>query len=154
MNEQLDELYRDIIMDHYRNPRGKRKLDKVDIKNEGKNPVCGDEIEMQVELEDDKVKDIHVGCMGCAISVSSGSILAEMVKGKSLSEVKKIAETVRALLRGERVPDDIDVGDLEVLEGIKQFPVRVKCALLSWTTLVDALESYEKGKEVEFSTTE
>lgn len=149
MSEMIDELYRDVIMDHYRNPRGRKKLDKPDLHNEGKNPSCGDEIEMDLKISDGRIEDVHVGCVGCAISVSSGSMLSEVIKGRSIDEVKKIAEAVKKMLTGEPVPEDIglDIGDLEALEGVKNFPVRIKCALLSWTTLIDSLESYSESRE-------
>ncbi|SYZ72188.1 NifU-like protein [Candidatus Zixiibacteriota bacterium] len=154
MSDHLDDLYRDILMEHYRFPRGRHHLEHEDIHNEGQNPTCGDEIELALELEGDKVKDVYVSCMGCAVSVASGSMLAEVTKGKSLEEVKKIAETIKAMLTGGAVPKDADLGDLEALSGVKKFPVRVKCALLSWTTLVNALEAREKGKQAAPSTTE
>lgn len=155
MNDALDSLYREVVLDHYKNPRGKKKLAHVDIKNEGKNPMCGDEIEVEVELDGDRVKDLSVSCAGCAISVASGSMLYEVIKGKSLDEVKKIARIVKAMLKGEEYSTDgIDLGDLDVLEGVRKFPVRIKCALLSWTTLVDALEGMENGKKASVSTTE
>ena len=154
MAEPLDDLYRDIVMDHYRNPRGKRKLPEADFRNEGKNPMCGDEIEMQVKLNGDRIEDVHIGCVGCAISVSSASMLAEVIKGKSVGEVREIARRGKAVLRGEPGPGGIDIVDLEVLEGIKKFPVRVKCALLSWTTLMDGLDSFELTEKPTVSTTE
>jgi nitrogen fixation NifU-like protein len=154
MSGKLDDMYRDIIMEHYRFPRGSKDIHHADLVNEGKNPACGDEIEIKVEMKDDKVENVLVHCAGCAISVASGSMLAEIVKGKSLSEIKKIAAVVRALLKGEEVETDMELGDLEALKGVKQFPVRIKCALLSWTTLVDAIEAREHGKNIEKSTTE
>ncbi len=154
MSGKLDDMYRDIIMEHYRFPRGSKKIQHVDLVNEGKNPACGDEIEIKVEMKDNKVENVMVHCAGCAISVASGSMLAEIVKGKSLSEVKKIAGIVRALLKGEEIDENIDLGDLEALKGVKQFPVRIKCALLSWTTLVDAIDAREHGENIKESTTE
>ncbi|PJA27794.1 MAG: SUF system NifU family Fe-S cluster assembly protein [candidate division Zixibacteria bacterium CG_4_9_14_3_um_filter_46_8] len=154
MSEALDALYRDILMDHYRNPRGKRKLLNPEIHNHGENPLCGDELEMEIKIDGDRVADIYVSCAGCAVSVSSGSMLAEIIKGKSLAEVKRIARAVKAMLTGGEVIDEIELGDLEVLEGVKKFPVRVKCALLSWATLVNSLESYEHGLETKVSSTE
>lgn len=154
MSEKLGDLYRDILMEHYRFPRGKKNLPMADIKNEGQNPVCGDEIEIKVKLNGEKVSDVAVNCVGCAISVASGSILAEMIEGKTIAEVKEIARIVRAMLKGEKYESDIDLGDLEALEGVKKFPVRVKCALLSWTTLVDAIEAREKGEILKVSSTE
>jgi len=152
--EPLDELYRDIIMDHYRYPRGRKKLEDADVRNEGQNPVCGDEIELSLKLNDDRVDDVSVDCMGCAISVASGSMLADAIKGKSLPEVKRIAAAVKAILKGEPLPEDVEMGDLEALSGVKNFPVRIKCALLSWTTLVDGIEALEKGVEAIVTSTE
>lgn len=157
MAEQLDEMYRDIIMEHYRFPRGHEKILNPDIKNEGHNPVCGDDIEIKLKMEKDKIETVSVDCAGCAISTASGSMLAEICEGKTLDEVKKIAEIVKALLKGEEFDKNIDIGDIEALQGVKKFPVRVKCALLSWTTLVDAIdakEAKETGKQLTVSTTE
>jgi nitrogen fixation NifU-like protein len=155
MNNALDTMYREVILDHYKNPRGKKKLDHADVKNEGKNPACGDEIEVEVEFDGDTVKNLSVSCAGCAISVASGSMLYEVIKGKSLDEVRKIARVVKAMLKGEEYDaDGIDLGDLDVLEGVRQFPVRIKCALLSWVTLVDAIERVAMNKPTQISTTE
>ena len=154
MTEHLDDLYRDILMEHYRFPRGKKRLEHPDITHEGQNPTGGDEIEISLELEGDQVKDISVSCVGCAISVASGSMLAEIIKGKSLPEVKRIATIIKAMLKGEEIPEHLDLGDLEALQGVKKFPVRIKCALLSWTTLVDAIEATEKKQEAKVSSTE
>jgi nitrogen fixation protein NifU and related proteins len=154
MTEPLDDLYRDIIMDHYRYPRGKKELADPDIKNEGQNPVCGDQIEVALKISGDRIEDISVDCMGCAISVASGSMLADIIQGKTLAEVKAIAGAIKSILKGDEPPVGIELGDLEALSGVKKFPVRVKCALLSWTTLVDAIETMEHGKRLEVSTTE
>lgn len=145
MNDQLDDLYRDIILDHYRSPRGRQPLDKSDIFSEGQNPSCGDEISLEVKVEGDTVKDVHVNCQGCAISVASGSMLAEYVKGKSIDEVRKMSEMVKKLLKGEdtKIPEEAD--DLDALKGVRQFPVRIKCALLAWITLIDGLKNYQNG---------
>jgi nitrogen fixation NifU-like protein len=151
MTPSLDDMYREIILDHYRSPRGKKPVDEADIHSEGQNPSCGDEIKVDVDMEDGVLKNVHVNCRGCAISVASGSMLAETVKGKSFAEVEKIAETVRSMLRGEieEVPDEL--GDIDALKGVKQFPVRIKCALLAWATLVDGLKKYAEGKGKEES---
>ncbi|HOP08051.1 MAG TPA: SUF system NifU family Fe-S cluster assembly protein [candidate division Zixibacteria bacterium] len=145
MSEQLDDMYREIILDHYRAPRGKDPLQKVDIASDGHNPSCGDELEMQVEVEGDILKNIHVGCKGCAISVASGSMLAEIVKGKTIEEAKRIAELVKKLLKGEEVEIPDDLGDIDALKGVRQFPVRIKCALLAWVTLIQGLDNWESG---------
>jgi len=145
MNENLDDMYREIILDHYRSPRGRKPVDKVDIKSDGHNPACGDEIQMTVEVDHDRVKDIHVDCKGCAISTASGSMLAEFIKGRSIDEVKKFAQVVRQMLKGEidEIPEEL--GDIDSLKGVKQFPVRIKCALLAWMTLLEGVKNYESG---------
>jgi len=156
----LQELYRDIILEHYHYPRGHKHVDAPDIHNEGKNPVCGDEIELEVKLNGDVVEQVGVHCVGCAISVASGSMLSEIVEGKSIGEVKRIAQVVKAMLTGGDLPEGVDpadLGDLEVLQGVRNFPVRIKCALLAWTTLVEGLENYESGNgaaQVETAATE
>jgi nitrogen fixation NifU-like protein len=154
MSENINDLYRDIIMDHYKYPRGRKRIDKADVKNEGKNPVCGDEIELSLKVDNGSISDLGVECAGCAISVASGSMLADSLKGKSLAEVRKIAQIVKEVLKGDKPEEEIDLGDLEALEGVKNFPVRVKCALLAWTTLIDGLESWESKKPKIVSTTE
>ena len=156
MSENLNSLYRDIIMDHYRYPRGKKHLEQASIKGEGKNPTCGDEIEMELKIDHDKVEDLSIICKGCAISVASGSILSEIIKGKSLDEVKKIAGIVKSMLKGgqDDGSDGMSLGDLEALKGVKDFPVRIKCALLSWSTLMDSLKSWEDRGNIKISSTE
>jgi len=154
VSENLDNLYRDIIMDHYKYPRGRKRLEKADVTSEGKNPVCGDEIEVKLKLDGDRIDDISIECLGCAISVASGSMLADTIKGKSLEEARKIAAAIKAVLKGEKPDGDFDLGDLEALEGVKNFPVRIKCALLSWTTLMEGLENWENGKKRDVATTE
>ena len=146
MSNSLDELYREIILDHYRAPRGKKPVEKIDIASDGSNPSCGDEIAVQVTMDDGTVKDVHVDCKGCAISVASGSMLAEYTKGKSLDEVKQIADAVKKMLKGEgdEIPPELE--DLDALKGVRKFPVRIKCALLAWMTLVEGLKNYEDGK--------
>lgn len=144
MSDVLDEMYRDIILDHYRSPRGRKPIDTPDITSNGHNPSCGDDVELKVAMDNGTVKDIHVDCKGCAISVASGSMLAEYVKGKSFEEVKKMAEIVKHMLKGEDADIPEDFGDLDALKGVRRFPVRIKCALLAWMTLIEGLRNYEK----------
>lgn len=146
MSQPLDDMYREIILDHYRAPRGKKPLEHSDFASDGMNPSCGDEISMEVEMDNGVLKDVHVNCRGCAISVASGSMLAETVKGKSFDEVEKLAATVRKVLKGETAEIPEEFGDLDALKGVRQFPVRVKCALLAWVTLVEGLRKYRDGK--------
>jgi len=154
MSEKLDSLYRDILMEHYKFPRGNKDIPEPDLENEGHNPSCGDDILMKFKLNGDKVGDVSIDCLGCAISVASGSMLAEIVKGKTVEEVLKIGRAVKSMLKGEKISEDFELGDLEALQGVNKFPVRIKCALLSWTTMLDAFEAQQKGGQLTASTTE
>ena len=146
MSSSLDDMYREVILDHYRAPRGSKPLKTIDASAGGHNPSCGDEISVDMEIKDGILKDVHVNCQGCAISVASGSILAEAVKGKSFEEVLKIGDAVKKLIKGETddIPEEHE--DLEALKGVRQFPVRVKCALLAWVTLLEGIKNFEEGK--------
>jgi len=137
----LDEMYRDVVLDHYRSPRGKKKLAHCDRQNEGLNPVCGDEISLCLALDGDHIRDVAADCRGCSISVASASMMAELLPGKSLDETRRLIATFKGMMHGHPAPKDLDIGDLDALEGVQKFPVRVKCALLAWTTLEDALAS-------------
>ena len=136
---ELDALYRDTVLDHFRSPRGRKNLDRVDLSRLGHNPVCGDHLSLSLKFDGDRISDVAVETKGCAISVASGSMLAEMLGGMTKEEARKLAETFRAIMHGQPAPEDVDLGDLDSLEGVKNFPVRVKCALLAWMTLLDAL---------------
>jgi nitrogen fixation NifU-like protein len=146
MSSALDDMYREVIMDHYKAPRGKKPIRKHDISSGGHNPACGDEITVEAEVEGGVLTDIHVDCHGCAISVASGSMLAEIVKGRSFEEIEKIADVVKKMLKGEIEGLPEEYGDIDALKGVRQFPVRVKCALLSWVTLVEGIRRYAEGK--------
>ncbi len=145
MSEPLDDMYREIILDHFRAPRGKKPLEHSDFASDGMNPSCGDEISMQVEMDHGVLKDVHVNCRGCAISVASGSMLAESVKGRSFEEVEQLAQAVKKMLKGDVAEIPKELADLDALRGVRQFPVRVKCALLAWVTLVEGLRKYRDG---------
>jgi len=149
MENTLNDLYRDIILEHYRYPRGRKPVENPNIENEGQNPLCGDSIKMQVRVKNDKIEDIGIDCSGCAICAASSSMLAEVIKGKSLKEVRRLTETVKGLLKGDDKANanGLELGDLEALEGVRKFPVRIKCALLSWTTLADGIETWKKGRQ-------
>ena len=137
---ELDALYRDIVLDHFRSPRGRKPMADADIENRGLNPVCGDDVKVSLKIRDGRVADIAVNGRGCAISVASGSMLAELLVGKTLEEIEELDAAFRGLLHGQPLPPGMDVGDLAALEGVRHLPVRVKCALLAWTTLHDALK--------------
>ena len=140
----FDALYRDLILDHYKAPHGRKPLDREDVVTEGMNPVCGDEVDVALQADEDGlVVGVRVVGRGCAISVSSGSILHDLIEGKTMAEARQHIAAVKAKLQGGRAPEGLDLGDFEALEGVKQFPVRVKCALLPWTTLDQALTELE-----------
>ena len=137
---QLDELYKEIILDHYREPKGRVPLEHVDYQAEGMNPLCGDEIKLALELKDGKINKVHAEAHGCSISVASSSMLADILKGKTLEEAKDLSSHLKSIMQNKSNGKNIDIGDLESLEGVKQFPVRIKCALLPWTTFEEALK--------------
>jgi nitrogen fixation NifU-like protein len=149
-------LYRETVMDHYRAPRGKKSIDRIDLTREGHNPVCGDRVTLSLKMTDDGIEDIAVDCRGCAISVASASMLAELLPGKSTAEIERLAEAFRGMMHGKPAPTDLDLGDLEALQGVHKFPVRVKCALLAWITALEALRertnNSEAGKPVPTTT--
>lgn len=156
MENTLNDLYRDILLDHYKYPRGNRSVESPDIENEGQNPLCGDSLKIQARIKDGKVEDIGIKCTGCAICSASSSMLAEIIIGKSITTVRELTNFVKRLIKGDEKhgSNEFELGDLEALEGVRKFPVRIKCALLSWTTLSDGLDAWEKGEEIKVSSTE
>ncbi|MGC8915967.1 MAG: Fe-S cluster assembly sulfur transfer protein SufU [Thermoanaerobaculum sp.] len=151
---QLDELYREVVMDHYRRPRGREPLPKVDVTAKGFNPVCGDEVDVALDVAGETIRGAQVMTRGCAICTASASMMAELLPGKTLSAAEEDAELFRQVMRGTPFPPDRELGDLEALEGVKHFPVRVKCALLPWMTLKDAIAAFRRGETGAQTTTE
>ena len=142
--DELNELYEAIILDHYRNPRNTEPVESPDIDLEVNNPFCGDEFHIQLKVDGDTISQVGITGRGCAISQASASLLAELVDGKTSAEVRTSVDAFRRLLRGEEVSEEErDVlGDIEALSGVRKFPVRIKCALLSWVGLDDALAEH------------
>ena len=141
---ELDELYKEVILEHYRHPHGRIPLQRIDFKANGVNPLCGDEVILAVQVDtQNKIERVHIEGHGCSISVASGSILASLLEGKTLNEAKEISDYFKDIMRDKVKNNDLDIGDLEVLFGVKRFPVRIKCALLPWTTLEEALVGHE-----------
>jgi nitrogen fixation protein NifU and related proteins len=136
---QFDELYRELILDHYRSPRNKGDLRAPTHTGEGANPVCGDEIRLSLIVDDGMIEDIAFEGMGCSISQSSASMMTSQIKGRSTDEALRILGLFEAMMTKEAEPDR-DIGDLEALQGVAKFPVRVKCAMLSWKVLDDSLQ--------------
>jgi nitrogen fixation NifU-like protein len=146
----LEDLYREIILDHYRTPRNRGELESPPaIESRGHNPLCGDEITLYllVDGEGDEavVSDVKIGGQGCSISQSSASMMTQAVIGKSVGEARAMIRRFRSMMGVEGIEpqpgdDEIDLGDLEALQGVVKFPVRIKCAVLGWSTLADALD--------------
>ena len=135
---QFDDLYREIILDHYRRPRNRGELAEPTQRVEGVNPVCGDEIHLDLDIEDGTIRDVSFWGSGCSISQSSASMLTDRLKGCSIEEAERVMAKVRAMLMEGAAPD-AEIGDLEALEGVAKLPVRVKCALLSWNVLQEGI---------------
>ncbi len=131
---QLDELYRQVIMDHYQHPRNQGEVQGDAMTVDLKNPTCGDEIHLQLSLQGDVVNDVRFKGAGCSISMSSASMMTEAVKGKSLQDALLIMAEFKKMIRGEDYDEEL-LGDLEALSGISKFPARVKCATLAWNAL-------------------
>jgi len=162
----LEDLYREIILDHYRNPRNRGELPcPPAVAETGFNPLCGDEITLYVQFDGDRLSDIKLTGQGCSISQSSASMMSTAVKGRSLDEVRSVIRRFKAMMSiheqrldpsdeasseeleasgpselSQSAADDVPLGDLEALQGVVKFPVRIKCATLSWNTLAQALE--------------
>jgi nitrogen fixation NifU-like protein len=164
----LEDLYREIILDHYRNPRNRGELPVPPAKRvEGFNPLCGDEIVVYVDVDGDRVSDIRIAGQGCSISQSSASMMSAAVKGRTIDEVRDLTQAFKAMMSihehtiggdgadgdgadgdgadgdGDQpieAPDGVQLGDLEALRGVVKFPVRIKCATLSWNTLAQGLD--------------
>jgi nitrogen fixation NifU-like protein len=152
----LEDLYREIILDHYRSPRNRGELPSPPARRaEGFNPLCGDEVVVYVDIDGDTLNDIRISGQGCSISQSSASLMSGAVKGKSLPEVRDLIRTFKAMMSihearlGDGDGDDpvaLDpdsLGELAALQGVVKFPVRIKCATLSWNTLAQSLNEDE-----------
>ena len=157
----LDDLYREVILDHYRSPRNQGELETPPAtRTEGFNPLCGDEVIVYIDVDDDNlITDVAIGGQGCSISQASASMMSAAIKGKTAKEARQFISAFKGLMsihEGElggdgseaemgidadaSHGDDIDLGDLEALKGVVKFPVRIKCATLSWNTLAQALD--------------
>jgi nitrogen fixation protein NifU and related proteins len=139
----LDDLYREVILDHYSHPRNHGRLDPHDVAAEGANPLCGDELTVFVRVADGRIDDVRFIGHGCSISQSSASMMTEAVKGRSLEEARGLIEQFKAMMHG-REPSD-ELGDLAALQGVRKFPVRIKCATLPWVTLQQGLDERTAG---------
>ena len=143
--EDLDDLYREVILDHYKRPRNNQLLQNPSLKAEGYNPFCGDQVILTAEVGDsERIEEVGFTGQGCAISQASASMMTGLLKGKTLEEVGALSALFRGMMHGES-PDHEELGDLEALEGVKMYPIRIKCALLPWSTLEEAIEEYQRN---------
>ena len=138
----LDDLYREVILDHYTHPRNKGSLDGADIKVDGANPLCGDELSIYVKLAAGLISDVRFVGRGCSISQASASMMTEQIKGKTLPQARALVGRFKAMMHGEDVPEE-ELGDLMALQGVRKFPVRIKCATLAWVALDQGAEEFE-----------
>lgn len=138
----LDDLYRRVIMDHYKNPRNRGSFEDDALKIELNNPTCGDRITLQLKVEDGIVKDARYSGEGCSISMSSASMMTEAVKGQTIDHALELADRFSSLMKGEEA-DFGDYEDIEALSGVNKFPARIKCATLAWNALRKGIEVQE-----------
>ena len=147
MPESLDDLYRDVILDHYRRPRNQGLLPNPDLKSEGFNPFCGDQIILTMTLDDaGRIAEVGFEGEGCSISQASASMLSVHLQGRSLDEADALVRMFKGVMQGEELApeEEEQLGEVAALQGVREFPIRVKCALLAWTTLQDAIADYRK----------
>jgi len=143
--EQLDELYREVILDHFKNSSHAGEIADAQIKVEGNNPLCGDEMTFHLKTDNGRLQRVRFRGKGCAISQAAASMLAQQVEGKSIEETRRIIDTMKALMQGQEPDPSVDLGDLEALIGVRKFPVRIKCAALSWNVIEQGLKNYAPG---------
>lgn len=153
----LEDLYREIVLDHYRSPRNRGELPvPPSHRTEGFNPLCGDEIVVYVQVDDGTITDVKIGGQGCSISQSSASMMSAAIKGKTIEEARALTRAFKSMMSihetaleggdADAAPADASVklGDLEALRGVARVPVRIKCATLSWNTLAQGLDEAEQ----------
>ena len=138
----LDNLDRQVIMDHYKNPRNKGSLDEGNLTVDMNNPTCGDRIHLTLKVEDGIVTDVKFDGEGCSISMSSASMMTQAIKGKDVETAMKLSRIFSEMMQGKEVEidDDLDLGDIESLQGVAKFPARIKCATLAWKAMEKGLD--------------
>lgn len=145
-SDDLQQLYQEVILEHYGHPHNKETLDQADVGVEMYNPSCGDTIVLQLKFDEEgRIDKIAFNGEGCSISQSSVSMMTDLLKGKSVEEARRIEAAFRAMMRGESDIDETQLGDLVALQGVARFPVRIKCATLGWNALDRALTLAESG---------
>lgn len=143
----LDNLYRQVIMDHYKNPRNKGVLEEGSLTVNMNNPTCGDRIQLTMKVEDGKVADAKFEGEGCSISMSSASMMTQAVKGRPIEEALKLSTVFSDIMQGKDYEEeDLDLGDIEALQGVAKFPARIKCATLAWKAMEKGLKEEEDSQ--------
>ena len=144
----LNSLYQQLILEHYRSPRNKAELPDKTVEVHMRNPVCGDEIRLQLRIEDDRIADVKFLGQGCSISQAAVSMMTSLLKGRSVDEADTLAQRFTEMMHGdEEAAKDRSMGDLRALAGVSKFPVRIKCALLGFDALLEALKKTSEGVE-------
>lgn len=142
----LDELYREVILDHYKSPRNRGELPEPRIRIEAANPLCGDELTLDLAVRDGRVAEARFNGRGCSISQASASMMTEAIKGKSFGEAEHLVREFTRMMHGEEPEAPDELGDGSALQGVAKYPVRIKCALLAWNALKQGIdEAREKG---------
>ena len=144
-SNNLDQLYRRVIMDHYKTPRNKGTLENENVKIDMNNPTCGDRIHLTLQVEDGIVKDAKFDGEGCSISMASASMMTQAVKGQDIDTAMKLSGIFSDMMLGKDYDDSIDLGDIEALQGVSQFPARIKCATLAWKAMEKGVQSEDKS---------
>ena len=142
----LDDLYKEVILDHYKAPRNKRALPGAELSCTRNNPLCGDEITVYAHVNDGTIADVAFQGQGCSISQASASMMTEAVRGKRVEQAWDLAADFRAMMAGDVGPDEDEFGDLVALKGVVKYPVRIKCAVLAWDVLQEALAANPAGQ--------
>ena len=144
MLDQLDELYREVILDHFKNPTHSGELPGAQVTVEGANPLCGDELSYQLRMDGPRVAQVRFKGKGCAISQATASMLAGQLEGKTVEQARALIEAMKRLMQGQEPSASVELGDLEALAGVRKFPVRVKCAALSWNVVEQGLDQVKR----------
>ena len=135
----LDDIYKEVILDHYKNPRNKREMPEAELSCSKNNPLCGDEITVFAHADGDQVREVSFVGQGCSISQSSASMMTEAATGRSVEDAQDLIRQFRAMMSGDLDPSEDEFGDLVALKGVVKYPIRIKCAVLAWDVLQEAL---------------
>lgn len=140
----LDDLYKEVILDHYRAPRNRGRMEEAEVHLHRDNPLCGDEIDLFIDIENGKVTKVGFEGKGCSISQASISMMTEKLKGLSIDQAEGLANMFKHMMQGDNPEDPDRLGDLVALQGVQKYPVRIKCAMLGWNTFLEGLKTYRE----------